>query len=68
MTRVRAFAVLVAVLCVLHVFGPRGGPEPIVLGILPFDLVIALAWMTAAGLAVVWMTSPSLWPDREDDR
>lgn len=47
----------------LHVVPPRGGPEPLVFGVLPLDLALSLAWMSVAALAVVWMTSPGLWPD-----
>ena len=61
------FIALVLVLCVLHVLPPRGGPEPILFGVLPFDLAVALGWMIAAALVVVWMTSRSLWPDEEDE-
>lgn len=62
----KVFIALVLALCALHVFPPRGGPEPILFGVLPFDLAVALGWMLAASLAVVWMTSRSLWPDEED--
>jgi hypothetical protein len=61
------FWTLVAALLVLHVLPPRGGPEPLVLGVFPFDLAVQLVWMFVAALAVVWMTSLALWPDREDD-
>lgn len=57
------FWALVAGLGVLHVWPPRGGPEPLVLGVLPFDLAEALAWMFAAALVVVAMTSRAMWPD-----
>jgi hypothetical protein len=71
LARRRLFWALVTALGVLHVVPPRGGPEPLVLGVLPFDLAFSLAWMLVAALAVVWMTSPSLWPDEpappEDD-
>ena len=61
------FWALVIALRVLHVVPPRGGPEPLVLGTLPLDLALSLAWMLVAALAVVWMTSPALWPDDEGD-
>ncbi len=64
----RAFAVLVVALGLMHVFPPRAGPEPVVFGVLPFDLAVALAWMLAAGLAVLWMTSRPLWPDEDGER
>jgi hypothetical protein len=57
------FWTLVVALLVLHVVPPRGGPEPIVFGVFPFDLAVAIAWMLVASLAVVWMTSLALWPD-----
>jgi hypothetical protein len=66
--RRRLLFALVAALVVLHVFPPRGGPEPLVFGVLPFDLAVALAWMIAAGLVVVWMTTPALWPDAPPER
>ena len=63
----RIFIALVVVLFVVHVFPPRGGPEPILFGVLPFDLAVALGWMIAAGLVVVWMTSRSLWRDEDGE-
>ena len=60
------FWVLVSALLVLHVVPPRGGPEPLVFGVLPFDLTVAVAWMFVAALAVAWMTTRALWPDDED--
>jgi hypothetical protein len=61
------FALVVAVLLLLHLLPPRGGPEPIVLGVLPWTLAWSLAWMAAASVAVVWMTGRGLWPDGPDD-
>ena len=63
MARRRLFWALVTALGVLHVVPPRGGPEPLLFGALPFDLALSLAWMLVAALAVVWMTSRALWPD-----
>jgi len=64
----RAFAAVVVALVGLHLWPPFGGPEPILLGVLPWDLAVSLAWMAIAGLCVVWMTTPTMWPDDEDDR
>lgn len=61
----RILGALVVGLIALHVVPPRGGPEPLLFGVLPFDLVVALGWMSAAAVVVVWMTSPSLWPDED---
>lgn len=56
---------LVVALLVVHVWPPRGGPEPLVLGVLPWDLAVHVAWMLVAALVVVWMTSRALWPDED---
>lgn len=64
--RHRGFALLVGVLVLTHVWAPHGGPAPIVLG-LPWDVLVHLAWMAAAGAAVGWMTSASLWPESPSD-
>lgn len=59
----RGFAVVVTALVVLHLVPPHGGPDPVVLGVFPWDLAWHLGWMIAAGAAVFAMTSVRLWPD-----
>lgn len=61
------FAAVVAALIGSHLFAPHGGPDPVVLGVLPWDLAWHLAWMLAAAAAVVAMTSTWLWPDAPGD-
>lgn len=57
------FAVGLVLLVVLHLVPPHGGPDPVVLGIFPWDLAWHLLWMAAAAAAVIAMTSLRLWPD-----
>lgn len=57
------FAVVLVLLVVLHLVPPHGGPDPVVLGIFPWDLAWHLLWMVAAAAAVIAMTSLRLWPD-----
>lgn len=61
-------AAVVAVLIALHLRPPHGGPEPLLGGVLPWDLTWHVLWMVAAMLAVLAMTSRRLWPDDEDPR
>lgn len=62
-----AFTVAVVVLVALHLWPPHGGPQPMVLGFVPWDLAWHLLWMAAAGAAVFAMTSTRLWPDAPAD-
>lgn len=64
----RLFALLTAVLLVLHVDPWNAGPAGLVLGWLPWDLAYHLVWMAAAALLVVYMTSPAIWPEDQDRR
>ena len=54
---------LVVALLLVHVAPPRGGPDPLLFGVLPWDLAVHVVWMLLAALAVVWMTTRALWPD-----
>ena len=64
MTSMRSLpGVVLVLLALLHLVPPHGGPDPVVLGVLPWDLAWHLLWMVAAGAAVIAMTSPRLWPD-----
>jgi hypothetical protein len=63
-----AFALWVAIvgLVALHLWPPHGGPEPLLLGVLPWDLTWHVLWMVGAMAAVMMMTSTRLWPDGDE--
>ena len=63
----RTFAALVTALLVLHVDPWNAGPAAPVLGWLPWDLAYHLLWMACATGAIVYMTSPAIWPEDQDD-
>jgi hypothetical protein len=63
-----ALAAAIAGLVGLHLWPPHGGPAPMLAGVLPWDLVWHVAWMGAAMLVVLAMTSRRMWPDDEEPR
>lgn len=65
--RTQVVLAAVVVLTLLHLVPARGGPTPLLFGVLPWTLTWSVAWMIAAGVVVWAMTSRAVWPDHDDE-